>query len=163
MSDEQIKDALKRMPYGFYSITSRDGDEVNAMVANWVMQASFSPRLVAVGLQKKAYSHDMIARGGVFAINIFNAEDQAAMMPFTKGREKNPDKMAEASYTPGPSTGCPVLTGAAAYIECRLQQMVDIGGDHDIVIGEVVNAGVLKEGEVTDTLTLPDVGWSYAG
>ncbi len=163
MSDEQIKDALKRMPYGFYSITSRNGDEVNAMVANWVTQASFTPRLVAVGLQKKAYSHEVIEGGGVFAINIFNQEDQEAMMPFTKSREKNPDKMAEATYTAGPETGCPILEGAAAYIECRVRQMIDIGGDHDIIVGEVVNAGILKEGEVTDTLTLPFVGWSYAG
>jgi hypothetical protein len=38
MSDEAIKDALNRMPYGFYSITSRSGDDVNAMVANWVIR-----------------------------------------------------------------------------------------------------------------------------
>jgi flavin reductase (DIM6/NTAB) family NADH-FMN oxidoreductase RutF len=163
MSEEHIKEALKRMPYGFYSITSRNGDEVNAMVANWVMQASFTPRLVAIGLQKKAYSHDVIEAGGVFTINLFNSEDQEAMMPFTKGREKNPDKMADATYTPAPVTGCPVLEGAAAYIECRVQQMIDVGGDHDILVGEVVGGGVLKEGEVTDTLTLPHVGWSYAG
>ncbi|MEZ4515998.1 MAG: flavin reductase family protein [Chloroflexota bacterium] len=163
MSDDLIKDALKRMPYGFYSITSRNGDEVNAMVANWVMQASFTPRLMAVALQKKAYSHEVIQNGGVFAINVFNAEDQEAMMPFTKGREKNPDKMADATYTPGPETGCPILEGAAAYIECRVREIVDIGGDHDIVVGEAVSAGILKDGEVTDTLTLPTIGWSYAG
>lgn len=163
MSEEHIKEALKRMPYGFYSITSSNGDEVNAMVANWVMQASFTPRLVAVALQKKAYSHGVIKKGGVFAINIFNQEDQEAMMAFTKGREKNPDKMNEASFTLAPETGCPILEGAAAYVECQMQQMIDIGGDHDILIGEVVNAGVLKEGDVDDTLTLPDIGWSYAG
>jgi flavin reductase (DIM6/NTAB) family NADH-FMN oxidoreductase RutF len=56
MSDDPIKDALHRMPYGFYSITSKNGDEVNAMVANWVMQSSFSPRMVTMALAKKAYS-----------------------------------------------------------------------------------------------------------
>jgi flavin reductase (DIM6/NTAB) family NADH-FMN oxidoreductase RutF len=151
------------MPYGFYSITSRRDDEVNAMVANWVMQASFTPRLVVMGLQKKAYSHQVISEGGVFAINIFNKEDQEAMMPFTKGRAKKPDKMAAATFTPGPETGCPILKGAAAYVECRVLQMVDIGGDHDLLVGEVVGGDILKEGEVTDTLSLPYVGWSYAG
>lgn len=163
MSNDPIKDALHRMPYGFYSITSRQGDEVNAMVANWVMQAAFSPRLVALGLQKKAYSHQVIEAGGVFAINIFNKADQEAMMPFTKGRAKNPEKMADADYTAAPETGCPVLQGAAAYVECRVVEIVDVGADHDIVIGEVVGGAVLKEGGVDDTLTLPHVGWSYAG
>ena len=163
MSNDPVKDALNRMPYGFYSITSRHGEEVNAMVANWVMQASFTPRLVVLGLQKKAYSHQVIEEGGVFGVNIFNKADQEAMMPFTKGRSKNPDKMKEASYTAAAETGVPVLEGAAAYLECKVVQMVDVGGDHDILIGEVVGGNVLKEGEVTDTLTLPHVGWSYAG
>ena len=51
MSDDSIKDALNLMPYGFYSITSRNGDDVNIMVANWVSQVSFEPRLVAIGLE----------------------------------------------------------------------------------------------------------------
>ncbi len=163
MSNDPIKDALSRMPYGFYAITSRNGDDVNAMVANWVMQASFSPRLAAVGLQKKAYSHAVISEGGVFAINIFNKEDREILMPFTKGRARNPDKMKEAAYSAAPKTGCPILEGAAAYVECRVTQMVDVGGDHDILVGEVVGGDVLKPGDVSSTLTLPDIGWSYAG
>lgn len=163
MSDDPIKEVLHRMPYGFYSITSRHGDEVNAMVANWVMQVSFTPRLMAMGLAKKAFSHQLIAAGQVFAINIFNKADKEMMTPYTKARAKKPDKMENAQYTPGTQTGCPILEGAAAYLECRVVQMVDVGGDHTVLIGEVVSAGSLKPGEVTDTLTLPDVGWSYAG
>jgi flavin reductase (DIM6/NTAB) family NADH-FMN oxidoreductase RutF len=163
MTTDPIKEALQRLPYGFYSITSRNGDEVNAMVGNWLTQASFEPRLIVFGLAKKAYSHEVIREGGVFAVNIFNKEDQEAMMPFTKARAKRPDKMENAVWAPGPETGCPILEGAAAYLECRVTQLVDIGGDHDLLVGEVVNAGILKEGEVTDTLTLPSVGWNYAG
>lgn len=163
MSDDPIKDVLNRMPYGFYSVTSRKGDDVNAMVANWIIQASFTPRLMAMGFATKSYSYDLIKESGVFAINLFNKGDQEAMMPFTKARAKRPDKMEDAQYTPGPETGCPILAGAAAYLECKVVKFVDIGGDHDIMVGEVINAGVIKEGKVTDTLTLPDVGWSYAG
>lgn len=163
MTTDPIKEALHRLPYGFYSITSRHGDEVNAMVGNWLTQASFEPRLIVFGLAKKAHSHEVIRQGGVFAVNIFNKDDQEAMMPFTKARAKRPDKMDNADWTPGPATGCPILAGAAAFIECRMAQLVDIGGDHDLLVGEVVNAGILKPGEVTDTLTLPHVGWSYAG
>jgi len=32
MSDDPIKDVLRRLPYGLYSITSRMDDEINAMV-----------------------------------------------------------------------------------------------------------------------------------
>lgn len=163
MSDDPIKDALRLMPYGFYAITSRNGDDTNAMVANWICQASFEPRLVTVALQKTCYTHGVIEQGRVFAINIFKAEDKDAMMPFTKGRSKNPDKMKGAKYSDAPVTGCPVLEGAAAYIEFKVVDLIDIGGDHDILVGEAVGAGVSKPTEIEDVLTLPGLGWSYAG
>lgn len=163
MSDDPIKDVLNRLPYGFYSITTRSGDEVNIMVANWLMQSSFEPRLVTLALQKTSYSHGLIEDGRVFAVNLFAVEDQEAIKAFTSSRKKDPDKVKNANFEPGPETGCPILESAAAYLECRVRQIVDVGGDHDLVVGEIVSAGVRKPGEVEDTLTLLDIGWSYAG
>lgn len=163
MQDDTIRTALKMIPYGFYAITSKGNDDVNAMVANWLTQVSFEPRLVTLGLQKTCYTHQLVEEGQVFTINIFHKDDRDAIMPFTKGRAKNPDKMKQATYTPAPETGCPVLEGAGAYIECKVVQIIDVGGDHDLVVGDVVNAAVLKEFAVEDTLSLPELGWSYAG
>lgn len=164
MGDEdKVKSVLRMMPYGFYALTSRNGDDVNGMVVNWVMQTSYTPRLVAVGLSKTAYSHGVISEGKVFALNLFHNEDKDAIMGLTKSREKNPDKMKDATYTESAETQCPVLAGASAYLECKVVQIVDVGGDHDILVGEVINADVMKDGEVADTLTLTEVGWSYAG
>ncbi len=163
MTSDPIKEALHRLPYGFYSITSRHGDEVNAMVGNWLTQVSFTPRLIMFALAKKAYTHGVVAAGGVFAVNFFNRGDQESMMPFTKARARRPDKMDTAQWTPGPETGCPILAGAAAYVECRVHQLVDVGGDHDLLVGEVVGAGILKPGGEGTTLMLRDVGFSYAG
>jgi hypothetical protein len=44
-----------------------------------------------------------------------------------------------------------------------VRQLVDVGGDHDILVGEVVGGAVLKEAGTADILTLVDLGWSYAG
>lgn len=163
MAEDTQKAVLKRMPYGFYAVTSRHGDEVNAMVANWLTQASFEPRLLVFGLQKTSYTHGLVENGRVFTVNIFQKEDEEAIKPFSKGRAKYPEKMQEATYTEAPETGCPVLEGASAYMEFRVVEILDIGGDHDIVVGELVNAESLKDGEVDDSLTLPYIGWSYAG
>ena len=54
MTKDPIKEALQRIPYGFYSITSKNGDEVNAMVGNWLTQVSYEPRLVMFALAKSA-------------------------------------------------------------------------------------------------------------
>jgi len=163
MADDPIKQALRMLPYGFYSITSCTEDDANAMVANWITQVSFEPRLVAVGLQKTSYTHGLIEQGGKFAINIVREEDADLIKPLTKGREKNPDKMKEIAHSPAPKTGCPILEGVAAYLECEVVDLIDVGGDHDILVGEVVGAEVMKPGEPEEMLSLPDLGWSYAG
>lgn len=163
MTVDPIKEALHRMPYGFYSITTRNGDEVNAMVGNWLTQSSFEPRMVTFGLSKTAHSHQVVDAGRVFAVNIFNKDDADVVRRLTKSRAKKPDKMEAISWTSGPTTGCPMLEGAAAVIECRVAQLIDVGGDHDLLVGEVVNAVILKPGDEHTSLTLPFIGWNYAG
>jgi flavin reductase (DIM6/NTAB) family NADH-FMN oxidoreductase RutF len=163
MSDDPIKDVLRMLPYGFYAITSKNDSDVNAMVGTWLTQASFEPRLIVFALQKSAYSHQLISQGRVFTVNLFNGKNEDAIKPFTKSYEKDPDKLRGVEYNLTPETGCPILPNTSAWLECRVQQIVDIGGDHDLVVGEVVGAAVLEELEAAETLSLPDIGWSYAG
>lgn len=163
MAEDPISDALKMMPYGFYSITSKLEGDLNIMVANWIIQASFEPRLMVLALQKTSYSYRLITQGKVFAVNIFNQAGAEAIKPFTKSRVKKPEKVEQAGFLPGPQTGCPILKEASAYLECRVVQVVETGGDHNLVIGEVVGGGVQKPGDAKDMLTLPFLGWSYAG
>ena len=163
MAEEQIKAALKMMPYGFYAFTTKNGDDVNAMVVNWVSQMSYEPRLLAVGIQKSCYSRGLVEAGGVFGLNLFLQADSDSIMGVTSGRARKPEKMDEAKYSAAPATGVPVLAGSAAIIECKVAQIVDVGGDHDIVVGEAINAEVMKEGGPPDVLSLTELGWSYAG
>lgn len=163
MSNDVISDALNMMPYGFYVITScHEGDE-NAMVANWLTQVSFEPRLLAFGLQKTSYTHGMVEKSMTFVVNIFKQEDEDIVKKLTKGRAKSPDKMEQISYSQAPETGCPILDETAAYVECRVIDIFDVGGDHDVVVADVVGGGVNKPGDAKETLSLPKLGWSYAG
>ena len=162
MSDPK-SEALKMMPYGFYVITSKTDDDENAMVLNWITQASYEPQLIALGLQKTSHSYSLIEKGKVFGVNIFKQADADIVKGFTKGRTKNPDKMKNANYTNAPETGVPIIEGAAAYLECKVVGKLETGGDHDIILGEVVAAGVNKPGDASESLNLPDLGWSYAG
>jgi len=163
MSENQISDALKLVPYGFFAVGSSHEGDSNLMVLNWLTQASFEPQMLAIGLMKTAYSHGLIEKSGSFTVNLFRQEDKDALMPFTKSRAKNPEKMQGASVSPSPKLGNPVLDGAVAFIECKVVNRMDTGGDHDIILAEIVNAEVRKPSEAKDMLTLPGIGWSYAG
>lgn len=160
---DPVVSLLRRMPYGFYALGSRNGSDSNLMVFNWLTQVSFEPQLLAVGLQKTAYSHGLVSASRQFAINFFLAEDAELIKPFTKSRAKNPDKMKGATFSPAPITGAPIVEGAAGYLELEVQNIIDIGGDLDIVVAKPLGGAVLKPGDVKDSLSLPHLGWSYAG
>jgi flavin reductase (DIM6/NTAB) family NADH-FMN oxidoreductase RutF len=160
---DQVAQALKRMPYGFYALGSKHGDDANLMVLNWVTQASFEPQLLAVALQKTSYSYGLVEKSKKFVLNLFLSADQDLVRPYTKGRAKNPDKMKDAKITFAPQTGAPILDGAAAYLECEVVNKLETGGDHDVFLAKVIGGAVLKPGEAQDSLRLVDLGWSYAG
>lgn len=163
MSDEFISQALKMIPYGFYVVTTRAGDDRNAMVLNWFTQVSFEPQHIVLGLQRSSYSHGLLEKSKVFGLNIFGKDGEETIKLFSKSRAKNPEKFASANFSDGPETGVPVLDEAAAFLECEVLDFVDTGSGHDVVIAKVVGAGVRKAGKPEDTFTLQDIGWSYAG
>src|SRR6478752_4645299 len=63
------KQVLRLFTYGMYIVTtaSEDGD-VGAFTADWVMQVSFEPRMLAVSVEQDAHSFGVLRRSGVFAV-----------------------------------------------------------------------------------------------
>jgi len=165
-------EALETLPYGLYIVGSRAADNVNGMMADWLMQVSFQPRLVAVSLERNATTLANLRETGVFTVNLLAAADRALAAKFAqprraskiKGRSKAAsavvyDKLRGVPWEPGGLTGCPVLAGALAYLECEVDRLVDVG-DHTLAVGRVLAGAVLREGE---PLTQRILGWSYAG
>lgn len=163
MTENPISDTLKMIPYGIYVVTSRDGDDRNAMVLNWLTQSSFETQHLVIGLQRTSYSYGLIEKSRKFVVNVLRKEDAETLKAFTKSRGKYPEKFNDANYTDAPVTGAPVLVEAAGYLECEVVSLFDTGSGHDVVIAKIVGAGVQKEGKAGDTLTLVELGWNYAG
>ena len=137
MTDNAISTALKMMPYGFYALGSKHGDEQNLLVMNWFTQVSFEPILVAVAIQKTSFSYGLIEKSSLFTVNILKSKDQEAIEGYTKSRAKKPDKMHGAAISDGEKTGTPVLDVAVAYLEGKVSQKITSGGDHDIFVAEI--------------------------
>ncbi|MEN8242881.1 MAG: flavin reductase family protein [Chloroflexota bacterium] len=163
MSKNKASQALKMVPYGFYALSSRDEDAMNVMVLNWFSQVSFEPQHVVIGLQNSSYSMELVSKSKKFVINIFHQDDADEIKAYTKSREKNPGKVKDAQFADGPVTGVPVLDAASAYLECEVLEITDTGAGHSVVIAKVVGGDVHKDFSADETLSLPHLGWSYAG
>jgi flavin reductase (DIM6/NTAB) family NADH-FMN oxidoreductase RutF len=169
---DPIVETLELFPYGLYIIGSRGSDNINGMMADWTMQVSFQPRLVAVSLENNATTLRNIREMGVFTVNILGADDRELAARFCQPRNASKivgrsetasaviyDKLNGIDHHPGVLTECPVLDAAIAYLECELRELILVG-DHTLAIGQVVGGNLVREGE---PLTQRILGWQYAG
>ena len=160
--DKLRRRVLWTMPYGLYVVGSRAGDRRNGMTVSWVTQLSFDPKLVGVAVEQDALTHQLIAEGGVFSLNVVDREDRAIVRKFTKPVEVDLDVRTLNGFPfHDGRTGAPVLDQAMAYADCELRQQVPTGS-HTLFIGEVVDAGFQKP-EDSPPLRMEDTRMIYGG
>ena len=137
--------ALHKLGYGMYIIGSRKGDRMNAQIANTVFQITASPPTIAVSINKKNLTHELIKASSVFSASVIC---QDASLPFIgrfgfkSGRDIN--KLEGVNYKIGVTNVPIVLDNTVAYLEARVVKQMDVG-DHTIFVGEVVNAEIIAE------------------
>jgi flavin reductase (DIM6/NTAB) family NADH-FMN oxidoreductase RutF len=168
-TDEQKSEYVKlrrrvlwTMPSGLYVVGARDGDRRNGMTLNWATQVSFEPKLLGISVEKTAFTHELIAAGGVFSLNLVPQEERAAVRKFVKPVEVDADGKTLNGYAYHDGrTGAPILDMAAAWVDCEVRQSVDCGG-HTFFVGEIVDAGFQAD-EETPVLRMEDTRSSYGG
>ncbi len=119
----------------------------SGMIAGWNMKCSFDPPLLAISLQKKGYTHELINNSKEFVIAVPNKglEEEINFFGTTHGDEVDKFsatgiKMSQSKYIEPP-----LLTDATINFECKLEKKVVVG-DHILYIGRVV-ATYINEGK----------------
>lgn len=151
---------LRQFTYGLYVVTVAHGEEHGAFTANWLSQASFDPPLVMISVERDAHSLPLIRAAGRFAVNTLASGQRELAGHFGKKARHVGDKLAGIPHHSSTS-GQPVLDDALGYVVCRVTGELE-AGDSVIVLGEVVEAGLLREGEV-EPLTMREAGFRHAG
>jgi len=174
MTDADVQRVMHEMPYGLYIVGSKeDGSKVNGMMADWVMQVSFEPRLVAVSFENNSHTLGNVRERRYFSVNLLAEDDEAMELarsfaqPFSgaKVSGRRGDEATKVHYKLDglnyrlSERGCPVLDTAMAWLECEAEQFIAIG-DHTLVVGRVLDGRIEREAEpLTSTYT----GWTYSG
>jgi flavin reductase (DIM6/NTAB) family NADH-FMN oxidoreductase RutF len=136
-----------------------DGDgQMNAIAASWVTQCSFDPPLVMVAVRKPSRSYDLVKTGKAFSLNLLDKRERRIIRELERPARAVDDKLGHVAYEEE-DTGAPILQRALAYVECKVRAIYE-PGDHALVVGEVVHAGVRGEAEA---LTCADLKWHYGG
>lgn len=126
---------------GITIVTAVDEGEPVGLTCQSFTSVSLDPPLVLFVPAKAASSWSRIKAAGHFCVNVL-AEDQEEL-----GRRfaiKGADKFAGVGWRPGPS-GSPLIEGCLAFVDCDVEAVHD-AGDHDIVVGRVLDLAVTSDG-----------------
>jgi len=160
--DKLRRRVLWKMPSGLYVLGSRDGVRRNGMTINWVTQLSFDPKLIGVGIEREAFTHELVTAGGVFSINLVAHDDRSIVRKFTKPVDVDLDARTLNGFAfHDGATGAPILDQAVAFVDCEVRQSIDLGG-HSLFIGEIVDCGFQLD-EDTPVLAMQDTRMNYGG
>ena len=154
------KAVLRCFPYGLFAVTVAHDGEEHGMTANWVTQSSFEPPMVAVAVENGSRTIELLRDAHAFAVSVFATGQRDLAGRLGRASDNAPDKLKGIKTKPAPVTKTPVLTEALGWLECRVVSALP-SGDHTIVLGEVLSAGMERDG--TKALTLEEAGFKYSG
>jgi flavin reductase (DIM6/NTAB) family NADH-FMN oxidoreductase RutF len=125
-------------------VGSAHAGRFNVMSAAWAMPLDFDPPKVAVVIDKATLTRDLVDASGVLSICVpcVAQADLTRAVGGESGKD-HPDKLQRCgvSFDPGPETGCPLVHGAIAWMECRvLPATAHVAVPHDLILAEVVSA-----------------------
>jgi flavin reductase (DIM6/NTAB) family NADH-FMN oxidoreductase RutF len=146
LNSSEFRQAMGQFATGVTIITVDLDGEVHGMTANAFTSVSLDPMLVLVCVDHTTRTHAHLHAKKRFGINML-CEDQRKISEYYARPERTHERAEEeagASFD-RTSLGTPVLHGALAYLECRLQSAHD-AGDHTIFIAEVEDV-VIHDGQ----------------
>lgn len=152
VDDRAFRDALGSFATGVTIATTLDAlNEPVGVTASSFNSVSLDPPLVLWSLAKDSFSREAFCSSGHFAVHVLAASQEELSNRFARSGD---DKFSGVEWTRG-ELGSPVLDQYAARFECRTRHEYE-GGDHVILVGEVVSF------DARDEVPLLFHGGSYA-
>ena len=130
-----LRRALGAFATGVTVVTTMDADgSPRGFTANSFTSVSLDPPLILVCLAKRAASCPVFQAAESFAVNILSEDQKAVSTAFSS---PGVDRFTTVDWS-ARATGCPILADVVAWLDCRMQEVVD-AGDHYILIGRIVD------------------------
>lgn len=130
------RSVMGAFPTGVTVMTAAVGESRCGVTASSFNTVSLDPPLILWSLGLRAPSLGAFRAAGCFAVNVLSETQRDVALQFARPAA---DKFTGLDTFTG-VTGAPLIRGALAHIECRVWARHP-GGDHEIMLGEVVALG----------------------
>ena len=139
-----FRQALGCFATGITVVTTLDGGgQPVGVTINSFASVSLDPPLVLFSLGRSAQTFDVFAAAGTFVVNVLS-DDQRELSARFSGRTAG-ERWAGVDSARW-DTGCPILSGCLANLECDKVATHD-GGDHVILVGRVRRLAYRQDGQ----------------
>lgn len=132
-----FRHALGHFTSGVTVVTMAHDSERSGLTVSAFSSLSLDPPLILVCIDKQSTTLDLVRQAKAFGVNILGQGQEHISNHFAS---KLADKLESIPHRAG-VLGSPLLHDAHATLECKLNDELD-GGDHIILIGEVMEATV---------------------
>ena len=132
---QRYREVISHFATGVSVVTAEGAEGPSGLTANALCSLSLEPLMLLVCVDNSARTLPQMRAAGRFAVNILRHEQHALSGVFaSKAPER--EKFKEVPWSS--RAGVPVLSGALAWLACELREIHE-GGDHTIVIGDVLD------------------------
>jgi flavin reductase (DIM6/NTAB) family NADH-FMN oxidoreductase RutF len=124
-------------------VTSAHGGRRNVMAAAWSMPVEFTPPRIAIVIDKKTFTRELVMASGAFGLCVPGTvlAHLTHAVGSTSGRDGDKFAQQGIAASAGPVLGLPVIErGCSAWLECRLIREPHTEDAYDTCFGEVVAA-----------------------
>lgn len=153
------KKTLQLLSNGVYILTSRNDNRYGAATVTWLSQISFKPPLIMAAVRTGSNVFQCMQESRVATIHILGSDQKEIAQKFFSPTKSKGSLINGEPFVAG-KTSSPILQNVPVYVECRVKQIVDSGGDHAVVIMEVVEAQCREQ---VRPLTIAESPWDYGG
>ncbi len=140
---DTIDQALSTLGGGVYIMTAAHDDQRNGMRVLSVQQCSVEPRLIAVATRKGHPIEPLIRDSHSFGICKIDPSQKLVLRKFlTEGGPEFEDPF-DSFVVETMQTGSPILARCLAAFDCEVVRHFDLEADHEIFVGQIVEARVM--------------------
>ena len=138
---------FRDLSYGLFILSANDGSKDTGCIINTVCQAASDPLIVTIAVNKANYTHDVVAKNGVFNVTILAEDAPFGLFQhfgFQSGRDV--DKYEGCTMSRTSENGCRYhFVHTCGFLSGKVLSSVDLGS-HTLFIAEVTEAGKTGDG-----------------
>lgn len=141
-------EALFKISYGLYIVSSGNKQKGNGYISNTVFQITAEPAKFAACCNKNNYTAGLISDTKHFSVSVLHTDTKPEILGlfgYKSGKDVNKMENLDLKYG---ESGVPiVLNDCIAYLEFKVVETIDVG-THLMFIGELINTELIDEAKI---------------